>query len=341
MARGNSSCASPVLQFVGQADAMNCAPTSRTARLCSAAASPLVRKAARYVPNTRCSLGSHCQVFHGTESEADTSRGEITMPRYVGRGRSALRAGNICVLAFLAVASSAQSPYSGRAGLIFHVEREAQVVGESEPVSSDKRLRHLEAGERLRTQEARVEVILAPGLILRVGENTEFEMVKAHLSDLTVRMISGSAILHVVSGSHSGSLSVLSGDKVVKFQKLGVYRLDVGSDKSLGLKVFGGQAVVSANGFDHKVKKKWSLELADPVGRPLLAKFDRSRKDSLDEWHRERKDVIAAVTGQSRSGGDYLSPSKGTSWGLRTGPWTGQPAAPGTGGGSAPAAGGK
>ncbi len=179
-------------------------------------------------------------------------------------------AGVICVLVFLAVASSAQSPYSGRAGLIFHVEGKAQVVGESEPISSDKRLRHLEAGEHLRTQEGRVEVVLAPGLILRVGENTEFEMVRAHLSEITVRMISGSAILHVVSSAHSGSLSVLSGDKVVKFQKLGVYRLNVPAPKSLGLKVFGGQAVVSANGFEHKVKKKRSLELATPLADPCL-----------------------------------------------------------------------
>ena len=221
------------------------------------------------------------------------------MPRYVGQGRRALWAGVICVLAFFAVTSWAQSPYSRQAGLIFHVEGKAQVVGESKPVSSDKRLRHLEAGEHLRTQEGRVEVILAPGLILRMGENSEFEMVKAHLSDLRVRLISGSAILHVLSNAHSDSLSVLSGDKVVKFQKLGVYRLDVPADKSLGLKVFGGQAVVSANGFEHKVKKKWSLELADPAGRPLLAKFDRSQKDSLDEWHRERATVMQAATHES------------------------------------------
>ena len=221
------------------------------------------------------------------------------MPRYLGQRRSSIWAGVVCVLAFLAVDAAAQSPHSGQAGLIFHVEGKAQVVGESEPVSSDKRLRHLEAGEHLRTQEGRVEVILAPDLILRAGENTEFEMVKAHLSDLRVRLISGSAILHVLSTTHSGSLSVLSGDKVVKFQKLGVYRLDVGAEKSLRLKVFGGQAVVSANGFDHKVKKKWSLELADPAGRPLLAKFDRSQTDAFDEWHRDRKAVIAAATRES------------------------------------------
>ena len=104
------------------------------------------------------------------------------MPGYLGQGRSAMWARVICALAFLTVPSSAQSPYSGRAGLILHVEGKAHVVGESEPVSSDKRLRHLEAGEHLRTQEGRVEVILAPGLILRVGENAEFEMVKAHLT---------------------------------------------------------------------------------------------------------------------------------------------------------------
>ena len=133
-------------------------------------------------------------------------------------------------------------------------------------------------------------------------------------------MILGSAILHVLSNAHSDSLSVLSGDSVVKFQKLGVYRLDVPAEKSLGLKVFGGQAVVSANGFEHKVKKKWSLDLAEPAERPLLAKFDRSKKDSLDEWHRERVAVTEAVTGQSHPGGDHVLTSKGTSWGLRTGP---------------------
>ena len=201
-------------------------------------------------------------------------------------------AGVIFVLAFLAVASWAQSPYSGRAGLIFHVEGKAQVLGESKGGSSEKLVQHLEAGQHLRTEAGRVEVILAPGLILRAGGNTEFEMVKPHLSDLRVRLISGSAILHVVRDSYLGSLSVLSGDTVVKFQKLGVYRLDVPAEKSLGLKVFGGQAVVSANGFEHKVKKKWSLELADPASRPLLARFDRSQRDSLDEWHRERTAVI-------------------------------------------------
>ena len=221
------------------------------------------------------------------------------MPRSLSQGRSSIWAGVACVLALLAVDAVAQSPHSGQAGLIFHVEGKAQVVGESKPVSSDKLLRHLVAGEHLRTQEGRVEVILAPGLILRVGENTEFEMVKAHLSDLTVRLISGSAILHLLSTAHSGSFSVLAGDKVVKFQKLGVYRLNVPADKSLGLKVFGGQAVVSANGFEHKVKKKWSLELAEPAGRPLLAKFDRSQKDSLDEWHRERATVMQAALRES------------------------------------------
>ena len=225
------------------------------------------------------------------------------MPRYPGHGKSSIWAGAICILAFLAVASSAQSPYSGRAGLIFHVEGKAQVVGESEPVSSDKRLRNLEAGEHLRTEAGRVEVILAPGLILRVGENTEFEMVKAHLSELTVRMISGSAILHVLSNTHSGSLSVLSGDKVVKFQKLGVYRLNVPAEKLLGLKVFGGQAVVSANGFEHKVRKKWSLALAASASSHVLAKFDRSRKDSLDEWHRERVAAVEAAERRNKGTG--------------------------------------
>ena len=50
------------------------------------------------------------------------------MPRYLGQGRSGLWAGLFYVLAFLPSDAAAQSPYSGRAGLIFHVEGTARVV---------------------------------------------------------------------------------------------------------------------------------------------------------------------------------------------------------------------
>ena len=120
-------------------------------------------------------------------------------------------------------------------------------------------------------------------------------MVQPHLSDLKVRLISGSAALHVVSNAYLDGLSVHSGNALVRFDKLGVYRLDAPAGELLRLKVFDGKAVVSANGSKHKVKKKWSLALAEPDSEPIVEKFDRSQKDSLDKWQGEKVAALEAA----------------------------------------------
>ncbi len=198
------------------------------------------------------------------------------------------------VLALSPVALWGQSPFSGRAGLILYVEGDVVLRGRagSQPSRAQQ---HLEAGQRLRTEAGRAEVVLAPGLLLGLGESTELEMVQPHLSDLKVRLISGSAALHVVSNAYLDGLSVHSGNALVRFDKLGVYRLDAPAGELLRLKVFDGKAVVSANGSKHKVKKKWSLALAEPDSEPIVEKFDRSQKDSLDKWQGEKVAALEAA----------------------------------------------
>ncbi len=197
-------------------------------------------------------------------------------------------------LALSPVALWGQSPFSGRAGLILYVEGDV-VLGGRAGNKPSRAQQHLEAGQRLRTGAGRAEVVLAPGLLLGVGEHTELEMVQPHLSDLKVRLISGSAALHVVSNAYLDGLSVHSGDALVRFDKLGVYRLDAPAGEPLRLKVFDGKAVVSANGSVHKVKKKWSLALAEPDRGPTVKKFDRSQKDSLDKWQGEKVAALEAT----------------------------------------------
>ena len=217
------------------------------------------------------------------------------MSKSLSRYRAAVWTGSICLSAFASASLWGQSPFSGRLGFIYHVEGEAAVISYSGSESRAKRLHHLRAGQHLRTQAGRVEVMLAPGLILRTAEKTEIKMVKAHSRDLQLRLIAGSAALQIVSNSHLDSLSIHSGDSTVKFRRLGLYRLDAPAGESPQLKVFSGQATVFAYGVEHKVKKKWSLAFAAPNNRPLLARFDPSQKDSFDQWHRERTPALEAA----------------------------------------------
>ncbi len=214
------------------------------------------------------------------------------------------------LLTLTPLASWGQSPFSGRAGLILYVEGDVVLRGRAgnEPSRAQQ---HLEMGQRLRTGAGRAEVVLAPGLLLGVGENTEFEMVKPHLSDLRLRLISGSAALHVLDNSYVEALSVQFGEAQVRFGKRGVYRLDAPAGESFLLKVFDGKAAVSANGSKHKVKKKWSLAWADPDSEPIVEKFDRSGKDPLDKWQGKKVAALEAAERRSRGTGsldprDYL-----------------------------------
>ena len=215
---------------------------------------------------------------------------------------------------FLGLAPSAswgqQSPSSGRAGLVYEVEGQAALLKGSGPEPTPGQ-RHLGAGQRVRTEAGRVELILAPGIFLAVGQNTELEMTKPHLSDLQLKLISGSAALRAVNDSYLEGLSIRCGDAVVRFNKVGEYRLDAPAGERLRLKVFRGRAVVSASESDHKVKKKWSLALAEAHSEPLLEKFDSSKKDVLDQWHQARVAAIEQAELQERKRADRLSRGPG------------------------------
>ena len=206
------------------------------------------------------------------------------------------------LLAFAPLVSWGQSQFSGRAGLILYVEGDVIPRGRAGSGPSREQ-QHLGSGQRLRTGAGRAEMALAPGLLLGVGENTEFEMVKPHLSNLIVRLISGSAVLNVLDDVYLEALSVQFGEAEVRFGKRGVYRLDTSAGGSLLLKVFDGKATVSVNGSKHKVKKKWSLSWADPGSDPIVEKFDRSQKDSLDKWQGERIAALEAAERANRETG--------------------------------------
>ena len=202
----------------------------------------------------------------------------------------------LCLILSPLISWGQPSPFSGQAAFIYHVEGEVTLGrgGWSEPSPVSQ---HLERGYRLRTEAGRAEVVLAPGLLLGVGKNTELEMVKPHLSDLRVRLISGSTNLHVVGDTYLEALSIHSGEFEVRFGKRGVYRLDTQAGESVQLKVFDGKAVVTANanGSKHKVKKGWSLALAGVDSDPVIEKFDHSQKDSLDAWQAEKVAALQAA----------------------------------------------
>lgn len=204
-----------------------------------------------------------------------------------------MRGLSLVLFALIPFASWGQTFSSGQAGFIVYVEGDVVLrYDEKKQIVPVPGQQHLGAGQRLRTAVGRSEIALAPGLVLHVGENTELEMVKPHLSELKLQLISGSVILNVLDITYMGGISFSWEETEVKFGKRGVYRLDALPGEPFLLKVFNGKASVSAKGSKHKVKKRWSLSWAKLSSGPIVRKFNHLQTDSLDEWQTERTELI-------------------------------------------------
>jgi hypothetical protein len=194
--------------------------------------------------------------------------------------------------------ASGQSVISAMAGYIHHVEGDVFLGDRAiHPQPSD--FLHVLDGQRLRTAEGRAEVMLTPGGFLRLGANSEIEMVSAGLAHARLRLTQGSAIVDLLSVFEKDSIAVLAGDCEVHFPKPGLYRLDAG-DPIPALSVFRGKAIVLTGSGERKLKGKQVLALTDTGA--AIEKFDAKATDALDEWSQTRATVLARAARNPKKG---------------------------------------
>ena len=82
---------------------------------------------------------------------------------------------------------------SAKAGFVFFVQGRVSVEGG--PLSTGEHFRQLRNGESLSTQRGRAEVLLNPGVVLRLGDMSRLHMDDVKLTDACVSLESGSAVI--------------------------------------------------------------------------------------------------------------------------------------------------
>jgi hypothetical protein len=205
----------------------------------------------------------------------------------------------LLALAFWLPRAPGQTFISAMAGYVHHVEGEILLEGRPiHPKASD--FLHVFDGQRLRTAEGRAELMLIPGSFLRLGANSEIEMVSVGLANVRFRVTAGSAVVDLISVFEKDSIGVLAGDREVRFPKPGLYRLDAGAEAPT-LSVFRGKAVVVNGTGKREVKGKQTLDLSE-TGETAVGKFDPKQKDALDEWNQTRATSLAQAARKSRKG---------------------------------------
>jgi hypothetical protein len=187
----------------------------------------------------------------------------------------------LLVLCALIGPISAQKVVSARAGLITLVQGFASLDNRRVALKAT-RFPQMKDGEALSTGRGRAELLLSPGVILRLAENSRVRLTDTQLSDTQVEIESGDALIEVLQLPEGSRIQIHLADTVTEFTRTGVYRF--GSVQKT-LRVYGGEASVRSGSVTAVVKRGMTVSLNSALA---VEKFDRKQTDALHNWAARR-----------------------------------------------------
>ncbi len=191
-------------------------------------------------------------------------------------------------LAFLLLgthAACAQYVVSARAGTIDYIRGQVSVDGQ-QVRRTPLQFPMLQKGEVLRTGNGRAEILLGPGVFLRLGEHAALRMLDTRLEDAQVELQNGTALVEVVEIPRGSDIHVVVGSTRTNFKGIGLHRFEAGSNE---LRVFGGSAEVVAGDQTVEAGRGRVVHLGETLS---VSRFDPRRdprgNDALHNWAARR-----------------------------------------------------
>ena len=102
----------------------------------------------------------------------------------------------------------------------------------------------LAPGQTLDTQSGKVEVLLSPGVFLRVDDNSSVKMINAGLADTVVELDKGHAMVEATDITKDNDIRVQQDGANTRILKNGLYEFNAGEN---AVRVFKGKAEVVYN----------------------------------------------------------------------------------------------
>jgi hypothetical protein len=221
----------------------------------------------------------------------------------------------LAVLLIGATSAWGQQVISAHSGVIHFVE--GTVTLDGQPVTPKfAEFPDVKNGQTLAAEDGRAEVLLTPGVILRLAENSSFKMVSNSRSDTRLQVLSGSAIVEVGELLASNAITVMYNDAHIELVKKGLYRID--SDPSK-LRVYDGEARVTAASQTLVARKGREVLLGAVLD---MNGFDVKDTDAFMRWASRRSEYLAQAnvsSARSASGLGYSGSSYGSGYGYGSG----------------------
>jgi hypothetical protein len=196
-----------------------------------------------------------------------------------------------------------------------YVEGQALIAGQAIDAKQAGSI-DVQPGQELITGAGKAEVLLTPGVFLRVGDQSVLRVENTGLTDTRVELVKGQALLEATQVNKDSALRVDLAGATTTIEKAGLYKFEADQPK---VSVFDGKAVVNED--DQRVELKKGRYTY--IGNTLKSeKFDRKQTDELYAWSSVRSRYLSEASYNSAGtlvvnnygwgGGWYFNPYFGS-----------------------------
>lgn len=162
-------------------------------------------------------------------------------------------------------------------GTLNYVEGQAS-MGAENLTSKSIGSAELQEGQTLTTDDGKAEMLLTPGVFLRLDSHSAVTMLSPSLTDTRVEVRQGRALLEVAELYKQNDIQILENGATTRVEKPGLYGFDAAQNQ---IRVLDGKAVVRDG--DRDVTLKGGREVSLNSGTPFKAeKFDKKTYEASD-----------------------------------------------------------
>jgi len=144
------------------------------------------------------------------------------------------------------------------------------------------------AGQTLRTESGKAELLLAPGVYLRLAGASEIKMISTSPEDVRLELVRGEALADAEQLDRHHRVAVIAGRTEFQIEQNGIYEFHSGDPEVL---VFRGKAAAKGDNRTTVLRAGRELLLKEN-DRMESRKFDRREPDPLFAWNQARSGYI-------------------------------------------------
>ena len=204
------------------------------------------------------------------------------------------RVKSLLIISLATLCAPAFSANPARPGTINYIEGSALLAGKPVTQKSVGTLT-LDPGQVLSTEQGHAEVLLTPGVYLRLDHDSSIRMISPDLTSTQLALDQGRATVEVDEIHAQNNVQIVNNGVPTQLLKNGLYEFNAGSDTA---RVFTGKAAAHEANRWVGIKGNHQLTLSADADQKAQH-FDKdSAKDELYNWSSLRSEYLSEANGQ-------------------------------------------